>query len=1472
MNSKKDKYLQIFNYLLEFSKLRSNPVRDILNASAQYPELIWLSDIPKCDIFESITDPNFDEEVDYWLKIKKPKDEPKKPLFVFSNSIVPKWIDLGDIDENNSTPIIIDKIEENNTDLFPDDDIRKILDTYVLEKWPDDYQKYKTKLLDFKTKFEVFNNKNKIYKKFFDIFNKAQHFGEEFELVIGLGLLNFKENENTPLICRHLFTIKVDISFETNLQDSYVQIIPGLENEVQIETDAIIDLQEQFDPNNTVAAEKSAGEFIKAKDIMDNPFDNDFKQAIQIFANRISTEGKFVDEFVKPSKIGNKPVIYYAPAIILRKRNTKSLTAVYQKIIEDITKADTEYDIPLLDDLIDIEKNIDKDINPETKRSFSDEIIYFPKKYNDEQIEIVEKAKRNRKVLVQGPPGTGKSHTIANLICHLLAHGNKVLITAYTKRALEVLKQQLPEEFHDLSVNLLSGDSESLLDLDKSVNSINSQISHNSDLNKLSDEITKNEYELNYIRQTKAETVNKYLSVKEKETRRTALNSKYEGTLSELAERLENEKDTYVWYKDNYDIINQDVIVSDVTNYYDIFEHFKTVDCSQFVYSVPDKSKLISFEELKNGRELINEFKSKYEKQDYTTIESENYDELKRLLDSLLSTFMKMESVSLHFKESLFKDYKTSIISWIEKLNYSSRILEKHNLDSLKEHDRNVLINYPEGKTLYEIKNDAIEILNLLKSGKRITGLFSVFNMPFTSVDIKTKKYFVKSVKVNGSDCDQPEELNKVIYDIELYQDFQELENTWDVKLSTNNKSLRDKAVYFKKLIDDTKLFLDLIDDFYKSIDAISKISSIRFTTINKESISNYLSAVEYNSLIKSLSKFRAIIKECINYLKLDKLHPLCSDVASALNLMDLEKYEYYIKEIDKYEKESNNYYFMVELFKELARKIPGIMTDFATNKFDKANISKLSDAIYYRNACNKLTELTKDRAEELLRNELEDLEKREEKSISLTASKKAWFKVLERLDDNKQLRKHLQAWVLAVKKIGKTGKGKRALKFKREAQHQMEHCKDSVPCWIMPLYKVAETITPQRGMYDYVIIDEASQLGADAIFLLYISKNIIIVGDDKQTSPEYVGVDTDSMTPFINKHLENIPFKNFYGTEFSFFDHAKMFCDGVTVLREHFRCMPEIIEFCDKNFYAPDGKGLYPLKQYSENRLEPLKSVFCENGFTEGTTQNIVNNVEAELISDKIYELSKDERYIDKTIGVIALQGNKQADLIDNLLIKKIGEKEYRKRKIICGNSASFQGDERDVIFLSLITATNHRRSAFVKPEDQRRFNVAVSRAKEQVWLYHSVHLDDLSNSEDLRYKLLDHFVNYKHPILAPNNPIKRVVGNFPAPFESWFEVDVYNDIINKDSKYRIIPQYQVAKGKYRIDLVSVLPNGVKIAIECDGDKFHGIEQFQNDLMRQKVLERCGWQFFRVRGCEYYSNRQKALLPLWDLIEYNSR
>src|SRR5437762_2151648 len=91
---------------------------------------------------------------------------------------------------------------------------------------------------------------------------------------------------------------------------------------------------------------------------------------------------------------------------------------------------------------------------------------------NDEPRKIVQRLNTGRGVLVQGPPGTGKSHTIANLICHLLATGERLLITAKTPRALQVLEGLLPVELRPLCINLLGSGPEEKKSLELSVNGI----------------------------------------------------------------------------------------------------------------------------------------------------------------------------------------------------------------------------------------------------------------------------------------------------------------------------------------------------------------------------------------------------------------------------------------------------------------------------------------------------------------------------------------------------------------------------------------------------------------------------------------------------------------------------------------------------------------------------------------------------------------------------------------------------------------------------------------------------------------------------------------------------------------------------------------------------------------------------------------------------------------------------------------
>ncbi|MFQ5788836.1 MAG: DUF559 domain-containing protein, partial [Thermodesulfobacteriota bacterium] len=105
---------------------------------------------------------------------------------------------------------------------------------------------------------------------------------------------------------------------------------------------------------------------------------------------------------------------------------------------------------------------------------------------------------------------------------------------------------------------------------------------------------------------------------------------------------------------------------------------------------------------------------------------------------------------------------------------------------------------------------------------------------------------------------------------------------------------------------------------------------------------------------------------------------------------------------------------------------------------------------------------------------------------------------------------------------------------------------------------------------------------------------------------------------------------------------------------------------------------------------------------------------------------------------------------------------------------------------------------------------------------------------------------------------------GNQPKPFDSWFELDVYLDIINKG--YRAIPQFECAKRF--IDIVVEGESGAQLAVECDGD-VHGMEQYEEDIQRQRLLERVGWKFHRIRECAFKANREETLRQLWTELEY---
>jgi very-short-patch-repair endonuclease len=498
---------------------------------------------------------------------------------------------------------------------------------------------------------------------------------------------------------------------------------------------------------------------------------------------------------------------------------------------------------------------------------------------------------------------------------------------------------------------------------------------------------------------------------------------------------------------------------------------------------------------------------------------------------------------------------------------------------------------------------------------------------------------------------------------------------------------------------------------------------------------------------------------------------------------------------------------------------------------------------------------------------EIAEVERAVRHHVENLAAARAWEHAASPERISGSARANLQQYGQLVRRLGK-GTGKYAALRRAEIRQAMDRCRPSVPVWIMPIYRIAEQLEVQPDMFDVVVVDEASQAGLAATFLQYLAPKIVVIGDDKQVSPSAVGVDQQHLRNLATQYLYDDPYRaSWQDPQRSLFDEAKMRFSGLIPLVEHRRCVPEIINFSNRIAYEPENIRLIPVRQYGADRLEPIKPVLVDGGYIRGTTYK-TNPPEAEALAEQIVACAENPRYDGLTFGVISLQGPHQAKLIERLLLDRLDPAEWERRDLRCGDSADFQGSERDVMFLSMVTAVEPgtRIGAATAEMYVQRYNVAASRAKDQMWVFHSVRPGDLGNPDDMRHQLLDYCygvaarpAEHEGTDLPPAVPEDTRV----EPFDSLFEQRVYNRLTGRG--YSVVPQYE-ALG-YSIDLVVVGPQS-RLAIECDGDTWHGPDRYEADMARQRELERCGWKFFRIPQSAFIVDEATVLRNLWNALE----
>ena len=489
------------------------------------------------------------------------------------------------------------------------------------------------------------------------------------------------------------------------------------------------------------------------------------------------------------------------------------------------------------------------------------------------------------------------------------------------------------------------------------------------------------------------------------------------------------------------------------------------------------------------------------------------------------------------------------------------------------------------------------------------------------------------------------------------------------------------------------------------------------------------------------------------------------------------------------------------------------------------------------------------------------------ENSIRELARRRSWKNALERIEAETIV--NMSRYAIESRKLG-AGTGITADRRKREIRNYLNSCIPAIPAWIMPIDRVAQFFPAKLELFDVVIVDEASQARLDSIFLLALSKRVVIVGDHKQVSPDGGMLKAEDVDSIANRHLSDDSRKaNWSNPELSLFDECKVSFGNMVTLTEHRRCVPEIIGFSNQIAYIPENIRLVPVRQTGSDALPPIKTIFVDDGYVQGSSGQLINLPEAERVAQEVLRMTKDSAYRGLTIGVVTLQGSKQQDVIRNRLINLISPSEFEKRQIRVGMPPDFQGSERNVILLSMVMAPNARSVAQTPETMVQRYNVAASRAKDQLVLVHSMQVADSNNPKDLRRQLLEYCINVER---GSNNPVDGTIGLVPndelvAPFDSLFEQRVHNRIVERG--YKVIPQYkpEIDGHDYRIDLVVVGPYG-KYAIECDGDFWHGgVETFEKDLIRQEILQRCGWKFFRIPESRFYGD-PTCLDELWPQLE----
>ncbi|WP_026882420.1 AAA domain-containing protein [Clostridium akagii] len=1315
-------------------------------------------------------------------------------------------------------------------------DMKEYTKIYLSSDLENKTEKYEIKCQGEESWYCIDKTNKDLYDEFFKLYNLIKNDSVNHEIVWANYILTW--NNGDKKIIHPLITTKLELDFDAQ---KAVFLLKPYNCKMRMELDMLsgVDIENiDYILKIKETAENSNVNFRDINEVLDI-----LNKIVHYLSSKVNPDGEIQNNIngLNQLKITQYPTIYNYPVIILRKNDHRLW---HDELVNTIKLIDEGYPIPpsvqaLVSNEIVEDENTKKDW-----ASMSKEIL-FPLPSNEEQKEVARRLKDNFGLVVEGPPGTGKSQTIVNLICHLLANGKRVLITSQTGRALKVLSEKIPDEIKSLCISILGDDTKSLTNLDDSLRTITENMAMNPDI--LKRDIDGLQIKLNNCKNRQKQLCRKLAETEAIEGKKVNLNGNLIG-LIDVAKWVRKNEEDLSWIEDNIRFDSTCPLTD--KEFLSLINSLNGFNREEIMKGGRIKKVLSEIPDYVEIADTINEFldmNKNHEKnmdnlKDWYVAPNSNmdYDELINIL-----TIAEKQMGKIHgsWVSKVMRDYYNSEITRpVLKHLYMKCSMYIRDLSDMQRRLTIHSIKLPSDKPFNEFEKDFKSIYDHFKTGNKAWKFFKSTH--------KKYRYIFDNCLVDGKPMVQRAQIEI----IKLYIEKKQLENQFILLWNTNMKEYEtfeieqfsiNSMMVLEECINELAIVIDWnINVKSKILNILGDVAFLDKMDWYEEKTYTYLKNIAIS--LRNNNKF---IKDRAYILNIKKLcHGLedFRDIENAIDQMDLQSLKDAYEEVDKFKIMASNVDSIDLYFEKLQNMAPRFAKKLIESK-DKNRYKEFNKA-WDLARCKSLLQKANEISSKLIEKLLQEEKLKENALIEQFVSKSAWRNQIINVSDSQK--KSLYAWLQATKKIGK-GRSKFADKYRDIAQREMEDCKDSVPVWIMPLNKIVENIKVNSNPFDVIIFDESSQCDIFSICALFRAKRAVIVGDDKQISPQIVGTDQSIVNKLIDKYLRDIPHYQCFDLETSLYNTALRSFPSRLLLKEHFRCVPEIIGFSNNLCYSNE---IIPLKYINtSNSLGmPIKVVKVING--EKDKIKNINVEEAKTLVNKVVECCKNIKYDGMTMGVISLLGDTQAEIIGNMVREQIGESEMLKRKLICGDAYSFQGDERDIIFLSMVVGDNVKFTALTRDVDIRRFNVAVSRAKNQIWLFSSINTESL-NPDCVRTKLLRYFMDPKFHSIKEEQEIRV--------FESAFHKDVYKIIMKKGYKITMPEGLR----HYNVDFV-VQGNKNKIAIVCNCGTRIEKEKLYGTYEKRGLLESNGWVFFKINGSQFYMNPEKTMEKLWEKLE----